>query len=99
MPIIKSSSDLQRNFSAINDLAHETGEPIYITRNGESNLVVMDAEAFERTLDLQRRIYEHEMALRAAFEQSERELAAGNETSYEEYRMRRASSHVEAAVA
>lgn len=63
VPIIKSSSELQRNFGAVSEIAHETREPIYITRNGEAGLVLMDAEAFEATLDLQRRIYERGISL------------------------------------
>lgn len=61
MPIIKPSSDLQRNIGSIYELCRETGEPVYITRNGEANLVVMDAEAFDERMDLQRKIYEREM--------------------------------------
>lgn len=89
VPLIKSSSELQRNFSAINQLAHDTGEPIYITRNGESSLVVMDAQAFDATVDLQRRIVEHEMRIYEAVLRSEEDYAAGRGTSLEEIRRQR----------
>ncbi len=44
---IKASSSLRNDYGAISLLAHETREPVYITKNGEGDLVVMDIEAFE----------------------------------------------------
>jgi len=46
--IIKSSTDLRNNYGAISALAHQVDEPIYITKNGKGDLVVMSIEAFER---------------------------------------------------
>lgn len=99
MPIIKSSSELQRNFGAVSEIAHETREPIYITRNGEASLVVMDAEAFETTLDLQRRIYEREMRICEAVTRSEEDFEAGRGMSLEEIRLQRETSHETKSVA
>lgn len=90
MPIIRSSSELQRNFGVINDLAHKTREPIYITRNGESSLVVMDADAFDEAFDLKRRIYDHEIRVYEAVAQSECDFAEGRGMSLEEVRLARA---------
>ena len=41
MPLIKSISDLRNKANEISDLAHKSDEPIFITRNGEGDMVVM----------------------------------------------------------
>ena len=41
MPIIKPISDLRNKSNQISDLAHNVNEPIFITKNGEGDLVVM----------------------------------------------------------
>ena len=46
--IIKSSQNLCSNYDAFSALAHKTQEPIYITKNGDGDLVLMSIEAFER---------------------------------------------------
>ena len=47
MPTIMPIRDL-RNTSAISELAHNRQEPIFITKNGYSDLVVMSAELYEK---------------------------------------------------
>lgn len=41
MPIIKPISDLRNKSNEISELAHNTNEPIFITKNGKGDLVVM----------------------------------------------------------
>ncbi|UOE93618.1 type II toxin-antitoxin system Phd/YefM family antitoxin [Alkalihalobacillus sp. LMS39] len=49
MPEIRPIKDL-RNTTEISELCHKSGEPIYITKNGYGDLVVMSMEAYEKKL-------------------------------------------------
>lgn len=46
--IIKSCTELRNKYNDISKLAYERQEPVYITRNGRRDLVIMSIEAFER---------------------------------------------------
>ena len=41
MPVIKPISDLRNKANEISELAHKLNEPIFITKNGEGDMVVM----------------------------------------------------------
>ncbi len=45
---IKPSASIRQNYNEIADLCKSTGEPVYLTKNGEGDLVVMDIETFSR---------------------------------------------------
>lgn len=61
MPKVKSLSDFNRNQSSIIEELQQTGEPIYLTRNGSASLVVMDAESFDRQMSLRASALANEM--------------------------------------
>ena len=70
--IIKPSAALRNDYAKISNLAKETKEPIYITKNGEGDLVLMDIDAFEKR--------EQILRLRAKILQAEQERVSGAET-------------------
>ena len=43
---IKPSASIRQNYNEIADLCRSTGEPVYLTKNGEGDLVVMDIDTF-----------------------------------------------------
>jgi len=48
MPIIKPISDLRNKSNEISELAHNSNEPIFITKNGEGDLVVMSMAYYSK---------------------------------------------------
>ena len=70
--IIKPSTVLRNEYNTISNLAKETKEPIYITKNGEGDLVLMSIDAFEKR--------EQILQLREKVLQAERERIDGAET-------------------
>lgn len=70
--IIKASAVLRNDCSSISNMAKETKEPIYITKNGEGDLVLMSIEAFEKR--------EQVLKLRERVLQAEQERIDGADT-------------------
>ena len=67
--LIKASAALRNDYATISALAKETKEPIYITKNGEGDLVLMSIDAFEKR--------EQMLQLRARVLQAEQERMDG----------------------
>lgn len=56
---IRPSASIRQNYNEIADLCRDSQEPVYLTRNGEGDLVVMDMETFsrrEKMLDLREKL-------------------------------------------
>ena len=70
--IIKASAALRNDYTSISNMAKETQEPIYITKNGEGDLVLMSIESFEKR--------EQTLKLREKVLQAEQERIDGAET-------------------
>jgi prevent-host-death family protein len=48
MPKILPISDLRNNFNEISETCHKDAEPVYITKNGKGDLVVMSLAYYEQ---------------------------------------------------
>lgn len=46
--IIRPSATIRQNYNEISEMCKKTKEPIFLTKNGEGDLVVMDIETFNR---------------------------------------------------
>lgn len=56
---IRPSAAIRQNYNEIADLCRDSQEPVYLMRNGEGDLVVMDIETFsrrEKMLDLREQL-------------------------------------------
>lgn len=65
MPIILPIKEL-RNTTEISNIAHKEREPIFITKNGYSDLVVMSSELYDKFARINRidqAIYESELEI------------------------------------
>jgi len=61
--IIKPSAVIRQNYNEISNLCKETGEPVFLTKNGEGDLVVMDIASYdqrEKQLELREKLIEIE---------------------------------------
>lgn len=87
---IKPSAVIRQNYNEIAALCKSTGEPVYLTKNGEGDLVVMDIEAFtrrEKMLKLREELLNvEEDRLHGAKDYTVDEVAAMMEQAIEEVR-------------
>lgn len=44
--IIRPSAAIRQNYNEIADMCRRTAEPVFLTKNGEGDLVVMDIETY-----------------------------------------------------
>lgn len=51
MAIIRPCADLRNNYSEISKICHNTNKPIFITKNGYNDLVLLSTEAYESLSD------------------------------------------------
>ena len=70
MPIIKPITDL-RNKNEISEICHKQQQPVFITKNGYRDLVVMSMETYEELLSTNQ--------IDKAIFEAEREVAGGAE--------------------
>ena len=47
-PIIKPSSELRKNYNSVAEICRTRKVPVFLTRNGEGDMVLMDIETFSR---------------------------------------------------
>ncbi|MBR2143181.1 type II toxin-antitoxin system Phd/YefM family antitoxin [Anaerovibrio sp.] len=71
MPLIMPIKDL-RNTNELSSLAHKSREPIFITKNGYSDLVVMSSELYDSFM--------RENSIDYAIYKAEKEFAETGET-------------------
>ena len=71
MPSIRPISDLRNSASEISDYCRSTREPVFITRNGAGDMVVLNIEEYERRMAL--------IELYAKLTEAEDELARGEQ--------------------
>jgi prevent-host-death family protein len=74
MPQIRPISDLRNNFTEISRIVHESGEPVFLTKNGYGDMVVMSVEQFEA--------FRQERRIDVALQEAQRE-ALENPTRYD----------------
>ena len=68
MPLIQSSADLRNKYNEISAFCRENREPVFITNDGQGDLVIMSIETFEALtgkLDLYRLLDEGRSAAKA----------------------------------
>lgn len=52
MPIIISGADLRNRYVEVSKKCHETNEPIFVTKNGKGDVVVLSIESYDRLISV-----------------------------------------------
>ena len=66
MNMIRPVSDLRNNFADISKTVHETAQPVFLTKNGYGDMVVMSMETYEKNMfvhDVEEKLAEAEEAI------------------------------------
>ena len=77
MPTVIPISEMQRNVASVAEECHQTGQPIYLTKNGKASLVVMDASEFDRKYSSVDNIRAHEERVQRAIARGYDDLLSG----------------------
>jgi prevent-host-death family protein len=78
-PIIKSSSELRKNYNTVAEICRSQKAPVFLTKNGEGDMVLMDIATYSRReedLDIAQHLAAVELA----------RLSGTKDLSVEEYR-------------
>ena len=81
MNMIRPVSDLRNNFADISKTVHETAQPVFLTKNGEGDLVVMDIAVYdqrEKQLELREKLVEIEELRKAGIPDIPARTASNN---------------------
>ena len=84
--MIRPASALQNEYHAVSDYCHKKGKPVFITKDGEGDLVVMSLDRYHAQNEL--------IELRAKLLQAELEIERG-----EYYTLEEVEAHMEAWLA
>lgn len=79
--LIKPSAAIRQNYTEIANLCKETGEPVFLTKNGEGDLVVMDIAVYdqrEKQLELREKLVEIEELRKAGIPDIPARAASAN---------------------
>ncbi len=52
MPMIISSADLRNQYADISRKVHETGEPVFVTKNGKGDVAILSMETYDRMMGI-----------------------------------------------
>ncbi len=93
MAFIRPCADLRNNYNEISKICHETKEPMYITKNGTNDLVILSDEAYEELTKgleeteeerIDRLVSEHFDKHYATFEEFQKDMIRKFEESFKD---------------